>query len=131
MDGVRGTGWNEEDIKFENRRERMAALEEELRHLQAEAGKCSGRNSQRHERKKLEADIEFIGDFDIVAASGVDISAGGICFEVSHPLPFDMKISIGDEKHLYRGYLVWMKSTGDDNYRLGFEFISPETDTEF
>ena len=131
MDAASGAGWNEEEIKFENRRERMAALEEELRQLQAEIGECSGQQAQRHERKKLEADIEFIGDFDIVAASGVDISAGGICFEVSHPLPFDMKISIGGEKHIYRAYLVWVKSTGGDNYRLGFEFISPETNTEF
>ena len=85
MDTASGASWNEEEI--ENMRQRMAALEEELRQLQADAAERPGQQAQRHERKKLEAAIEFIGDFDIVSASGVDISTGGSALRYPTPCP--------------------------------------------
>ena len=39
----------------------------------------------------VEAQIEFIRAFDIVEATGVDRSEGGICFDVPDTLCFDMK----------------------------------------
>ena len=79
--------------------------------------------AQRSERLAVEAQIEFIRDFDIVEATGVDLSEGGICFDVSDTLCFDMKVTTPDEEEIHRGNLAWMRRLKDGRYRFGFEFV--------
>jgi hypothetical protein len=73
-----------------------------------------GSDELRSERSSLEAQIEFIGDFDIVEASGVDMSDGGICF--------DMKVTTSDWEQIQRANLAWMKRL-ESGYRFGFEYV--------
>ena len=112
----------------------VAELEEARRHvteLEAKLAASQPADRSRPERKKLEASIEFIGDFDIIQAAGVDISSHGICFEVSESLAFDMKVELEDEEQVHRGRLVWMKSLAEDGYRLGFQFLAAKPETDF
>ena len=76
----------------------------------------------RSERSSLEAQIEFIGDFDIVEASGVDMSDGGICFDMSGALCFDMKVTTSDWEQIQRANLAWIKRL-ESGYRFGFEYV--------
>jgi len=88
-------------------------------------------SSSRPNRAEFDADIEFIGDFDIVQARGINISSGGICFEISAPLSFDMRFNCQGDECIRNAHLVWMKSASDDRYQLGFRFAAPNIDTEF
>ena len=76
-------------------------------------------------RKAIESHIEFIGDFDIVSASGVDLSEGGICFDVTECLPFEMRFEMDGVNHHHRAKLVWMRRLTEGGYRFGFEFLPP------
>jgi hypothetical protein len=80
-------------------------------------------------RENLDAEIEFIGDFDIVKASGINISKGGICFEISESLPFSIRFKEGGQTHDFRGNLVWMDRLPGRKYRFGFSFAAPESGT--
>ena len=86
---------------------------------------------RRAQRRELDAEIEFIGDFDVVSARGVDISKSGICFEMEEGFPFEMQFRRDGEKHRHRARLVWMKRLEDGSYRFGFEFIPPEPHPAF
>lgn len=90
-----------------------------------------GRGEPREPRKPLEATIEFIGEFDIVEARGVDISANGLCFEVAEPLTFDMRITHGGEPREMRGRLMWVRAIDDGPYRCGFEVVPVDTLEDF
>ena len=81
-----------------------------------------GSDELRSERSSLEAQIEFIGDFDIVEASGVDMSDGGICFDMSGALRFDMKVTTSDWEQIQRANLAWMKRL-ESGYRFCFEYF--------
>ena len=82
--------------------------------------------SDRQEREALQTDIEFIGDFDIVVASGVDLSDGGICFELAEGLPFEMRFSLDGTAHQKRAQLIWVKRLEGGQYRFGFTFLPSE-----
>ena len=107
-------------------RSQLAAIQRQLTRLdRSGAPAAAGGNgeAQRSERSSLEAQIEFMGDFDIVEASGVDVSAGGICFEVSETLCFDMKVTTSHGEQVHRAHLVWITRLKDRGYRLGFKFV--------
>ena len=108
--------------ELERARRRVCELEDELSRLRA--GSMASR-VRREERRELRANIEFVGDFDRLRAQGVDISKGGLCLEVSEPLPFDMKLEIENQEHEYHGQMVWLKSVEDGGYRLGFRLVPP------
>ena len=112
--------------ELERLRQRVVELEEELATLSAGGGGAEVRYVPRADRRKLEAKVEVRGDFDQFQAQGVDMSTGGLCVEVSEPLPFDMMLSVEDEEYAYRGRMVWMKSLADGSYRLGFRFVPPD-----
>ena len=78
------------------------------------------------ERQPLQTSIEFIGDFDIVVASGVDLSEGGICFELAEGLPFEMRFERDGTAHQKRAQLVWVKRLPKGSYRFGFTFVPSE-----
>ena len=77
-------------------------------------------------RRDINSNIEFIADFDIIEASGINISTGGLCFEVREELPFEMQFELKSKLHRYRAHLVWMKRLPQGGYRFGFMFVSPE-----
>ncbi len=77
-------------------------------------------------RRDINANIEFITDFDIIEARGINISTGGLCFDVREELPFEMQFDLKNKLHRYRAHLVWMKRLSDGGYRFGFMFIPPE-----
>ena len=74
----------------------------------------------------METKIEFIGDFDVLVAKGINISDGGICFETRECFPFEMKFEWDGELHRRRGKLVWIERLDEGGYRLGFEFVPSE-----
>ena len=90
-----------------------------------------GQAEPREAREPLDATIEFIGEFDVVEARGVDISTHGLCFEVAEPLTFDMRITDGGKPQEMRGRLVWMRATEDGHYRCGFEVVPVDSLEEF
>jgi len=81
----------------------------------------------RQKRKPLPTSIEFIGDFDLVEAHGVNISEGGICFEVQGGLPFEMRFQHQGKTYQKRGQIAWVKKRQDGSYQFGFMFVPPET----
>ena len=95
--------------------------------IQAKACECAqmtqaDHHSGRQTRQPFHADIEFIADFDVVKAKSLDISDGGVCFEVSGPLPFEMRLEHQGMEDGCRAHLVWVKRLPNGTYRLGFEF---------
>ncbi len=82
----------------------------------------------RPERLPLDADVEFIGDFDVLQAKGINISEGGIAFEVEGGLPFEMRFNSGEENTEYRAELVWMKRLPSGGYRMGLKFVGQGLD---
>jgi hypothetical protein len=77
-------------------------------------------------RGAFHGDIEFIGDFDIVKAKGINLSEGGICFELSEALPFEMKLMHEGKILKFRAHLTWIKKLPAGGYRFGLKFVRPE-----
>jgi hypothetical protein len=86
-----------------------------------------GEIHSRPARQSLDEPIEFIGDFDVVRATGIDLSVGGICFEVHRPLGFEMRFEADGAIRQERAELVWLRRLPDGGYRLGLRFVTPET----
>jgi hypothetical protein len=108
----------------------MAELQElrvQVKHLESLI-RVMARNEvlkTRAPRHPLTSEIELIGDFDIIEASGVDISESGICFDLKKPLYFDMRFPYkGDTIEKY-ARLIWVKQTNEGLARLGFQFEDP------
>ena len=97
-------------------RDRLAALTDENA---ADAG-----DATRPERSQLQTSIQFIGDFGLVEAKGLDLSEGGIGFELEQDIPFDMEFEIDGELHQHRARTVWMQRLPDGRSRFGFQFIT-------
>lgn len=86
---------------------------------------------RRSPRRPINVDIEFIGDFDIVKAHGVNISSGGICLKLDKNMPFEMKLYQGNKQKTYRAELVWLKQLKSGEYHIGFKFIDDTPLPEF
>jgi len=82
-------------------------------------------------RDSLTADIEFIGDFDVIKARGVNISEGGICLRLNDNLPFEFQMYRHGKLERYRAYPVWLKQLKTGEYHFGFKFIDDEPLPEF
>ncbi len=114
-------------------REQLIAELRELRERQTsdKQGNESetGSPQPRASRDQLQTEIQFIGDFGLVKARGIDLSDGGICFEVDEDIPFDMEFKLDGEIHRYRARLVWMRRQVEGSSRFGFEFLeAPPSD---
>ncbi len=81
--------------------------------------------ARRAERKAIRTHIEFIGDFDIIEAQGVNISEGGICFETDEDLPFEMRFELNGYQHHHRAHLVWVKRLVHGGHQFGLMFVRP------
>jgi hypothetical protein len=105
--------------------EEIKTLRKQINQLEAKISgseKKKGSEYRKDPRETFDADIEFIGDFDVVNATGINISKGGICFEVSQSLPFDIRFRDEDKTHDLRAHLVWMVRLPNGKFRFGFRF---------
>ena len=100
-------------------RDRLAALTDE-----SAADTAAAADATRPERSQLQTSIQFIGDFGLVEAKGLDLSEGGIGFEIEQDIPFDMEFEIDGELHQHRARMVWMQRLADGRSRFGFQFIT-------
>jgi hypothetical protein len=103
-------------VEIQKLRARLAIFEKEA--------KKGDETPSRLQRNELQTEIQFIGDFGLLRARGVDLSEGGICFEVDEDIPFDMEFELDDATHQHRARLVWMKSLPNGRSRFGFEFTN-------
>ncbi len=110
-------------------------LIEELNLLRRKKNNCSENRQQqvpcqqaqkRQQRVPIKTRIEFIGDFDIVEAHGVNISEGGICFKIDSDLPFELKYEQEGIVQQQRANLVWVRKSEARGYLLGLKFTDPE-----
>ncbi|QTA91305.1 PilZ domain-containing protein [Desulfonema magnum] len=111
-------------------RQRVAALELKLAEVGTKPDNTSEKFVKRSLRKEFEADIEFIGDFDIIEAKGINFSEGGICFELSENLPFEMRFEYEGKLRRRRAHLIWVKHLPEGGYRFGLKFIPSEPHSE-
>ena len=81
----------------------------------------------RAERQELQSPVEFIGDFDIVHAEGINVSDDGVSFEVKKPLAIEMHYLQDGIQMRRRAHLVWMKQTQNRGYQFGLKFVEPDT----
>lgn len=84
----------------------------------------------RSPREDMYADIEFIADFDIIEAKGVNISETGICFKVYEDLPFEMRFRHEGKLMTRRAIMIWAKRLPEGGYHLGLKFVQPELHPE-
>lgn len=87
----------------------------------------SGKLSAAQVRKQINTGIEFIADFDLLKAKAVNISTGGICFETSSNLPFEMRFQHNGKTVSRRAKLIWLKRKKRSGYLFGLKFISKHT----
>jgi len=109
-------------------RRKVVELEARLATFNSPANGCP---VERSSRLPLEADVEFMGDFDVLRATGVNISEGGICFEVRDELPFEMRFDLHGVTHLKRAHCVWLRRLPSGGYHLGLRFVPPKPGPEF
>ena len=83
--------------------------------------------SPRSTRNEIETTIQFIGDFGLVKAKGLDLSNGGIGFELEEDIPFDMEFEVDGDLHQHRAYTVWMQRLKNGCSRFGFQFKTGPT----
>lgn len=106
-------------------RARVADLEAESSSDSDEQGGAAVKS--RHPRNAIETPIVFIGAFNLIYAEGVNLSEGGVCFEISEPLLFEMEFDIGGEVHKHTADLIWMKRLATGRSRLGLQFESSDS----
>jgi len=94
------------------------------------AAAVAAHQARREQRLPLDAEIEFIGDFDIVSARGIDVSRGGVCFEMSTPMVFDMRFTVEETTHERRAVLTWMRPLEGGGCRLGLRFIGDQREVD-
>ncbi len=113
-------------------RQNISTLEAKVAIMEKRLNQPAPDPKARKPREQLQSDIEFIADFDVVEARGIDMSDGGVCFEVERNLAFDMRFRLEGEVYEKRATLVWVKRLPEGNYRLGFEFVAePPEGPEF
>ncbi|MEW6595381.1 MAG: PilZ domain-containing protein [Thermodesulfobacteriota bacterium] len=112
----------------------ILALRRQVAELEARfAGTASrpGCPLERPPRLPLDADVEFMGDFDVLRARGVNISDEGICFEVQEDLPFEMRFDLHGSRQRRRAHCLWVQRLPSGVCHIGLRFVPPKAETEF
>ena len=112
--------------ELETLRRRVTELESKTDVSATKAENNSKQWIARSPRVELYVDIEFMGDFDIVQAKGINLSEGGICFEIAEALPFEIQFALEGKIRKHRAHLIWMKRMPEGGYRFGLKFVRPE-----
>ncbi len=100
-------------------------LKNQLKKVKSQTQQCE-RGLQRLPRTKFSTDIEFAGAFDIIEAEGVNISEGGICFEIGMPLVFDMQFEKEGDMISRRASLMWVEKREESGFYVGLKFNDKE-----
>ena len=106
---------------------RVAKLKQRIADVQERSGVLSDAQI----REKINAGVEFIADFDLLNAKAVNISSGGICFETSSNLPFEMRFQYKGKTVSRRAKLIWLKRKGKKGYIFGLKFMRMPKMPEF
>lgn len=107
-------------------RERVVTLKSKIAGFGTRPRNSSKARTDPAPRTEFHGDIEVVGDFDVVNAKGVNFSEGGICFELSEGLPFEMQFKIEGKVQRHRARLIWVKRLPERGYRFGFKFVPLE-----
>ena len=118
-----GNGKAELVAELATLRRYVAELEEKLA---AARGAGAGCPAERPPRSRLDAEIECMGDFDVLRAKGVNISEEGICFEVEADLPFEMRFDLHGRLQTRRAHCMWVRRVASGRYHFGLKFVPPE-----
>ena len=109
--------------ELQDLRARLADLESES----PTDGDVEGEDKSRLPRFPIATPIIFVGGFSLIYAQGINLSEGGVCFEISELLPFELEFDVGDEIHKHAANLMWMNRLPTGRSRLGFEFQSSDS----
>lgn len=109
-------------------RRQVAELEARLASVRPSGNGCP---VERPARLPLEADVEFMGDFDVLRAKGVNISEEGICFEIYEDLPFEMRFELHGQTQTRRAHCIWVRRLPDGGCHLGLRFVPPKLEENF
>lgn len=112
-------------------REQVRVLEKKTRGPKKGAEEVKGMAPTRSNRKPIRTHVEFIADFDVIEATGINISEGGICFAIEEDLPFEMRFEMDGQVHQHRGHLVWVRRDPDAGYQFGLMFTRPNIELSF
>ncbi len=89
--------------------------------------KIGNDDHRQHLRKKIEGEVEFFIDADIVSAKPVDISDGGLCITTKGPVRATLRITEECGKIAeYQAKVVWVKSETGENMSFGLKFIDKD-----
>jgi hypothetical protein len=113
-------------LEMDYLRKRLRGLEEDLERLDADADEGWELLNPREERAPYDGVISFTGEVENVLAHGVDLSEGGVCFEVQQDLDFTLRMMLGDDDTRRKAKLAWAQRMGDGRTRFGFEFTDEE-----
>ena len=97
---------------------------EKLKKSIADAQTKSEELNAQQTRKKLNSDLEFIGDFDLIKAKVVNVSDSGICFKTKVNLPFEMRYQHNGQTVSRRAHLIWLKHEKKSGYIFGLKFVN-------
>jgi hypothetical protein len=113
----------------------VVALRRQVAELEARLAGAALRGSicpvERPPRLPLASDVEFMGDFDVLRARGVNISEQGICFEVHEELPFEMRFDLHGRTQTRRAHCVWVRRLPAGGCHLGLRFVPPKPEEKF
>lgn len=108
----------------------LAELKNRLAELTGEPSDETTETTDSHPRStrnEIKTAIQLIGDFGLVEAKGLDLSDGGIGFELEDDIPFDMEFEVDGNLHQHRAHMVWMQRLDNGRSRFGFQFITAPT----
>ena len=110
----------------------IAALQHCINKLENQLAELKSKDTvARLPRWTIHSHIEFIGDFDVVKAEGVNLSTEGISFKLSQALPLELQFTYNGEKQQRRAHLIWVKQLPREGYRFGLKFVPPAQHTTF
>jgi hypothetical protein len=113
--------------ELETMRGAVANLEARVQHLESlRPPSTTVFLGERERRKTLHSRVEFIADFDVLEAMGLNISEGGISFEMYEDLAFEMRFEFDGAVRHHRAHLVWVKRLSSGGYRFGLRFTEED-----
>ena len=130
----RGKGVDTNEKKREMLEAELSALRRQVSELETRLAAADGRGGcplERPPRRPIDTDVEFIGDFDVLRAKGVNISDEGICFELEEELPFEMRFELHGQTQTRRAHCVWVRRLPNGGYHIGLRFVPTKPVEEF
>ena len=75
------------------------------------------------ERKPVITSVEFYVDADIIQATSVDLSEGGIRFTTSKPILVRMRFEVDGRQEEREAQLVWAGRNESDTMDYGLQYV--------